>query len=481
MSQMIFGPHGGHAGAGTRDFFSEVREWAKALGHIPGQKNLIFFSRGFGYRPNSPDAGPFELMAKQLASANAPVFSVNTATGVEAKVRAGVFPERSLEYLSKMTGGKYFYDVNYYSKNAEGIQTATSNYYVLGYSIASTWDGKFHDIRVEVKRPGYVVAAQRGYFNPRPFNTLSPMEKHLQLLDLTLGEKGYFEEHLNFPMAALHYSDNGEANTLLLAQVPVQRIRETVGNNTELISLVFDENRTIADSKRVEMDWAKVKGEEIFQYSVAALAPGRYDCRVVIRNMDNGKAAVGACALEIPLAPVASPAAPPAAVAIVPGAAASEKAKLSVFPPLLLVSGRKAQYLNISGQDKVGAVKEVSLAEIFPFPAQEFAPLVGGLEQGVEAVCGAVRCAFAGTQAPELEFSAWLVPDGSNQKIDLTAEPLGEASQAGAKVYLLNFELPELQPGRYTLHLLAKDPSTKVASETSSAFSIGALPGGEKK
>ncbi len=132
------------------------------------------------------------------------------------------------------------------------------------------------------------------------------MEKHLQLLDLALGERAYFEQHLNFPMIALPFTGRREPNTLLISEIPVRRLRETVGDKTELISLVFDENRTIIDSKRVEMNWGTIKGERICQYAAAALVPGRYDCRVVIRNLDSGKAAVGACALEILEPPAAT-------------------------------------------------------------------------------------------------------------------------------------------------------------------------------
>ena len=213
-------------------FSKKIQELAKALRHIPGQKNIILFSRGYGtsilfYGTLRGDA--FRAMAKELASSNSPVFSVNTTTGME---KTNVFPDDAMDYLSKLTGGKYYHDVNYYAKIAEDIQNATSNYYVLGYSVESAWDGKFHDIKVEVKRAGYKVHAQRGYFNPLPFNQFSPVEKHFHLLALALGEKAYFEQHLNFSMIAIPFSDNKKSNTILISEIPVQKIRETVVYNT---------------------------------------------------------------------------------------------------------------------------------------------------------------------------------------------------------------------------------------------------------
>jgi VWFA-related protein len=460
-----------------RMFTDAMSELAKAFRHIPGQKNIILFSQGYGrggFQPNRPEAHQFVQMAKELASANAPVFPVNTTTGVVGRVAAGVFPDGSLEYLSRMTGGKYLGDIDYPAQVARALQEATSNYYVLAYSVASSWDGKFHEIRVQVKKQGYRVHAQGGYFNPRPFNTLSPVEKHLQLLDLTLGEKPYFEQHLNFPMAALPFSDKKEANTLLLSEIPVQRVRETVGDNTEFISLVFDENRTIVDSKRVEINWETIKGARIFQYSAAALAPGRYDCRVVIRNLGNGKAAVGACSVYIPEAPAAA----------VLTLAEAQACQMRIFPPLLLVPGKFGQYLNVSAQDKSGAAKEISLSQVFPFPPREFAPLIGGLEQGVKSLCAAVSCAWTEAQVtaaqPEVQFSAWIIPEGSEQKSDLTVGVSSAADQDNVRFFLLELTLPELKPGSYTLHVRAEDTANKASSETSTELSILPPAGSEK-
>jgi len=461
LSQQVFGGHG-HAArpGGTRAFIFGLTDLAKAFRHIPGQKNIILFTKGFGRRildPGSADKPFFVSMSQELASASSPVFTVNTAVEYWERLKP---PETSLEYLSKQTGGMYFDNMNYYSRNAADIQNATGNYYVLSYSVASSWDGKFHDIKVEVKKPGYQVYAQRGYFNPLPFSQLSPTEKQLQLLGLALGEKAYFGQYLNFPMTALPYCESKESNTLLISEIPVQTLRETVGDKTELVSLVFDEDRNIVDSKRVEMNWATLKGERICQYAATALAPGRYDCRLVIRSLDSGKAAVGGCAVEVP-----------------------EKAAdtgLRLYPPLLLIHGQEARYLNVSGEKKAGAPEAITISDVYPYPQKEFSPLVGGLEQGAESVCAAIRCAWASAPTaeakPEVRFSAWLVPAGRDQKTDLTVNLQGIADQDGTRVYLLEFELPELQPGSYSLHVMAEDPVTKASSETSSALSI-VLPG----
>ena len=167
-------------------------------------------------------------------------------------------------------------------------------------AIPALWDGKYHDVKVEVLKKGYEVHAQRGYFNPVPFAKLSPVEKHLHLIGLALGDAASGARDLDFPMTALPFATAGQAgNILLLSELSIPAIRNAVGDRTEFITLVLNENSAIVDSKRVEIDWQDFKAEKIFQYGVASLAPGRYDCRAVVRNLDDGRAAVGSCVVEV--------------------------------------------------------------------------------------------------------------------------------------------------------------------------------------
>ena len=149
-------------GLGSRWFISRILDLAKSLRVIPGQKNIVLFSRGIGGDVRDP---LFLKMCRDLATANCAVFAVDTVTGME-KVR--IQAENSLENIATQTGGKYYPDVNYEAEISEDVQAVTSNCYVLGYTIASDWDGKFHDVRVEVLKRGYRVYAPKGYFNSSP-------------------------------------------------------------------------------------------------------------------------------------------------------------------------------------------------------------------------------------------------------------------------------------------------------------------------
>ncbi len=471
---------GRHAGGRlTPDFFAEMREWAKALAHVPGQKSIIFFSRGFardGFKPKSLIQQQFEAMVQSLASANAPVFTVETVRGV--------FSDRSLEEMSRVTGGKYLGDVYYRARIGEDLQNATGNYYVLGYRIGAAWDGRFHGIKVEVRKPGYSVYGQRGYFNPVPFNKLSEIEKHMELIDAALGERAYMGQRMSFPMIALPFrsgvgtlrdaavraksdgaagsgvkAETGDAgsenagagsggkreggdaadsrnwNAFLVSEIPVGAIHENVGDNTEVITLVLDEEKTIVDGKRVLFDWSKTVGEEAIQYSKVALGPGRYDCRVVIRNLDDGRAAVGACAFEIRGAGSGTEEGGDRD-ATLPGKTANGE-DFTLDPPLLLVAAAaEAKYLNFSAtaKGKETGPEEVSLFDAFPFPAKKYRPLVGDLAPGTEKIFAVMRRAGAleGARESEVAVSASIVAADEGEAVTTAKTLRGERSAEAA-------------------------------------------------
>lgn len=573
MGAVLVGRHdsvggGRHAGGrDTRDFFAEMREWAKALAHIPGQKSIIFFSRGFardGFKPKSLIQQQFEAMVQGLASANAPVYTVETVRGV--------FPDRSLEEMSRVTGGKYLGDVYYSARIGEDIQNATGNYYVLGYRIGAAWDGRSHQIKVEVRKPGYAVYGQRGYFNPVPFNKLSEIEKHMELIDAALGERAYMGQRVSFPMIAVTYRNGGGAlrdaaaraksdgaagsgvkaergdagsenagaglgrkreggdaadsrnwNAFLVSEIPVRGIHENVGGNTEVITLVLDEEKTIVDGKRVLFDWSKTAGEEAIQYSKVALGPGRYDCRVIIRNLDDGRAAVGACALKISGGEAGTEEGG-AADAAEPTRAASNEG-FALDPPLLLVAGPEVKYLNFSAtaKGKETGAGEDSLFDAFPFPAKRYRPLVADVAPGAQKLFAVVRCAGGrgGFRESEIAVSAWIASAGEVESVptaktvsgekgaeaavggvelsgqkqgDRKTESQRESRLEGAKeggaaeepvpvevlavtrrgdvdVLLLDITLPELAAGRYVLHVSVGGVSA------ASSFGVGLRQG----
>lgn len=438
----IFGPHGGHAGPSGRDLFEEMAEWAKALRAIPGQKNIILFSMGFGtgaVHPGGLDNVLFENMARALASANAPVFTVDTAPQatpgrwIEDKLPSGTLPELSLAHLSEATGGKFLGGVNAQTRIASDIQEATANYYVLGYAIPAAWDGKYHEVRVEVAKPGCVVHAQRGYFNPVPFGKLTPLEKHLHLLEVALGEGTPAGPTAAFPVAALPFPQGGGTGTLLIAEFPAG-LRAVLGDHVEFVSLVLNEDRAIVDGKRWEVDPKDLGTSKIFQYSVAFLGPGRYEVRAVLRNLDDGRALSGSCVVDVVPAKAPGP---------------------MIYPPLLLAPGMGARYLNLSLPAGAGRKAPFSISEAFPFPTGELEPLVGALGAGATALWAEIACVWGDARAGEKDLSVLMRREGDGEEVTLAVELVSASSREERDVYLLRLGFAALTPGSYRLEIAA--------------------------
>ena len=153
---------------------------------------------------------------------------------------------------------------------------------------------------MKVKKKGYNVHAQGGYYNPKPFTEYSKLEKQLHLVDLALTERPLFQYPIRFPLEASHISRAEKGNLLLVFRIPIDKLQEIAGKKVEIVCLVFDEKDNIVGFDRMEMDFSKLPEEEFKHTSHLSIPPGKYKCRVVIRNLETGRGAVGSTSVEIP-------------------------------------------------------------------------------------------------------------------------------------------------------------------------------------
>jgi len=152
------------------DFVQQMEEMAKSLRMVPGFKNIILFSNGFPrflYEGETFFQKNFDRMAQEFATANSPVHTINTEGGRQYSRSIGSRGDSSLKNLSQSSGGRHFHNVKQHESIARELQAMTGNYYVLGYYAKEKTDGKYHKIKVEVKRAGCRVLTQNGYFNPQ--------------------------------------------------------------------------------------------------------------------------------------------------------------------------------------------------------------------------------------------------------------------------------------------------------------------------
>ncbi|MDH4271289.1 MAG: VWA domain-containing protein [Candidatus Aminicenantes bacterium] len=302
----------------ARNFAQKIMDLAKALRYIPGQKCILFLSSGVPHSLvggiQSPygkigvqDLGDnwlhqmFEDMLKELSSANCTIYALDTqeqAASLDSDMRMqGAF---SLQRMTSATGGKYFGNINNYEQHIDKIQGLTGCYYVLGYYVDDKWDGAYHKIKVEATRPDCKVHAQKGYFNPKPVAEYNDLEKMLHLVDLALSEEPLFQTPVRFALEVVPCELGGKGNLCLAADVPLEKIQEILTGKSEFVAVIFDDKENISALKRNEREGSALMGKWFSFGAAFSLPPGTYKCRLVIRNLQTGRAAVASATAVIP-------------------------------------------------------------------------------------------------------------------------------------------------------------------------------------
>jgi VWFA-related protein len=456
-------------------FTSEIGELAKALWHIPGKKNIVLFSAGiqrnliydqssepvqeqaqFGLQDIDSGLVKYvEDMSKDLAASNCPVFAVNTegARGRLFENSLGDRGDHGLKMISDLSGGKYFPDAEDRDNIAEEIQQFTGNYYVLGYYVDETWDGKYHEIQVKVKRKGCKVYAQKGYFNPKPFSKFSGFEKKLDVLALATGGKSYFQNTLKFSSISLPFGNIEDSNFVIISKIPREKMKEIISSNTEVISLLLDEENNIILNERQETNFTKTLEDNIYHYSILPLEPGSYECRVLIRNLKTGSTAVAESAITIP---------------------EETESGMKLYPPLLLIPVESACYSKTKKkqEEKLGK-KAPSLRNIYPLIPSKYFPLVGQTDRNVTNLLAVMRFFIPDIEQPALDLKAYLVQESPAQKTALASSVLYRKKESNnIHVYLIEYKLPKLGPGEYVINFIADELKTKSKSQVNSEIQV---------
>ncbi|MFO7694356.1 MAG: VWA domain-containing protein [Vicinamibacterales bacterium] len=74
----------------------------------------------------------------------------------------------TLQVLAVNTDGRAIINRNDLEKGLRQVVRDTSAYYLIGYNSSSAADGRFHEIKVRLKRPGVQVRSRKGYWAPTP-------------------------------------------------------------------------------------------------------------------------------------------------------------------------------------------------------------------------------------------------------------------------------------------------------------------------
>ena len=152
----------------TPRIYDALRVLADAAAGLPGRKNLLLYSIGFGdvdrigadpigqYRRDNRFYPP---MARALNGANIAVYGVDLAPpGARNEL------QDSLNDLAGETGGRLFYNLQTFLRPLEEVASATNGYYLIAYrSERPAGASGFQAVEVRLDNPEFRITARRGY------------------------------------------------------------------------------------------------------------------------------------------------------------------------------------------------------------------------------------------------------------------------------------------------------------------------------
>jgi VWFA-related protein len=328
-------------------FTRSMAEMARALNSVQGRKNIVLFSEGFDSRllvgrdsldtENAFDAdniaggrsylvdndarygsttlqNQVNLMINELRRADCILQAVDIGglrDQTDATNRPRTNGQEALFYMANETGGELFKDANDLSQQLGRLLNRTTLTYVLSFERSDLKaDGAYHRLRVRIPKlpAGARLSHRAGYYAPRPFKELAPLERNLLASDHIAAGTPRRDIAMNVLLAPFRSS-------LSQAYVPV--ILEVAGRSllagqtgdkvdVEVYAYASDAQGQMRDffSQRAGFDLKK--GRKAFEetglkyYGHLDLPPGDYRVRVLVRNAQTGRTAVESVQVKVP-------------------------------------------------------------------------------------------------------------------------------------------------------------------------------------
>ena len=435
----------------VRWYLDSLTGLAIALRYIPGQKHLMLISGGIS--PGIYGAPLLRLktenLIKELNNSNVTVFSLRAAPmSMALDSRTGA---ATLEKWANDTGGRYFGNFFKADEHLEQIKIMTGTYYILGYSVNETWDGEYHKIKVKVSRPGCKVMAQKGYFNPKTYSRNTKLEKEIHLVDLALAEMPLFQIPIRFQMTAQVCSFDNANNLFLAAHLPAEESAKISEGKAEIHSLIFDARDEIISHHRCEEDWPSLAGKEIYLLGSAGIPPGKYKCRIVIRDMETGKAAVAGFTTDVPV----------------------EEKEFQIFSPLLLMQEKGAFYIKgMKAAVRSTVLQSFEFTDFLLIDTSGYVPFLGKTLASETDLWAAVRCSVPLGMDEGIRLSSILFDKTKLEEIALPLEIVREKEGLGVKTFFVRLRIPDVEKDEYTLIFTAEHIASGNRTETARDFLI---------
>lgn len=236
---------------------SALKALATQMGGLrDGRKSILFFSQGPDVRPGSPND---QLMTEIDEAANRGNVTIHVIDP-RPLGSVGFGGDNILRRLAADTGGRAIVNTNNPMEQLAGVMADASAYYLVGYApTRKTNDGKFHEIKVRVKRKGVHVTARRGYWSASEKEMTAAAEAAATPANVLL----------TTALSALSDSTNTRAVSIWtgFAKGDADRTR---------VTFTWEPNRTTATDKpaRLEIQPVDDAGKDAMPSQVIGGAPG---------------------------------------------------------------------------------------------------------------------------------------------------------------------------------------------------------------
>ncbi len=335
---------------------SRITDWSKAmaalaksLNSVQGRKQIIFFSEGFDSKillGRTPDSENLLAQDDQLRVAQGQAYLVDSeatygSTELQGDInkmlrefrrsdsviqavdigglRAGADirgrdnrGQEGLFYIANETGGELFKDANDLGSQLSRVMHRTAVTYLLSFQPDQVErNGEYRKLKIKVNghKPGR-VAHRDGYYAPRPFSELHPLERSLLAADAIASANPRDEIGLDVLAVPFRASESSSYVPVILEAKGVDLLaghrRELM--NVEIYTYVSDANGEMRDffSQVIGLDLRKAKAKQAMSegglkyYGHLNLSPGKYLVRVLVRNADTGRTGVKTVSVTVP-------------------------------------------------------------------------------------------------------------------------------------------------------------------------------------
>lgn len=440
-----------------------MKDIAERLGTIAGRRKAIVWITASppplhidleqgqvnrNFNDFQPVLASWQEAARAAVNNNVAIYPVDPDGLTTALGMASLIAQASMREVAEETGGvPVGVNSNNFSDGFATIVQDASTYYLLGYTPEpEQTDGKFHPIRVRVKRDGVTVRARRGYYAPDP-SAAPPRPLPAPPEGVSVAARDVLRRPVAVPglgvdVTTTALKGNGTESTVVItAHVRGKTLDYDAGRRLAVSYQVFDLEGKVATGFYNVFGFnlgseskAQASGTGLQFVERISLKPGRYELRLVA---------------EQPGGPMGSVVAP------IDAEKFEDDLELS---GVALGSRRANEVLLVGDRDLRGALstdptarRSFRATDGLSAYAEVYTPLKDDAPPARVALIRVATLAAA-ISSPTGET----VARGQSQRI--LGEPAGKTLREGFRT---DFDLTRLKPGSYVLTLEARTSSDR--------------------